>query len=51
MVVHGFTRHSQQSTIDLAANVQDGIFEDDENRSQIGYYEVSCTLLLIGILA
>jgi hypothetical protein len=33
MVVHGFTIHGRQSTIDRVANVQDGVFEDDENRS------------------
>ena len=35
----------------LVDDVRDGVFEGDESRHQIGWYEVSCTLLLISLLA
>ena len=35
----------------LVDDVQDGVFEGDESRHQIGLYEVSCILLLISLLA
>ena len=35
----------------LVVDVRVGLFEDDESRHQISWYEVSCTLLLISLLA
>jgi hypothetical protein len=35
----------------LVADVQDGVFKGDESRHYIGWYEVSCSLLLISLLA
>jgi hypothetical protein len=32
-------------------DMRDGVFKGDESRHQIGWYEVSCTLLLINLLA
>jgi hypothetical protein len=35
----------------LVANMQDGIFKDDENWALLCWYEVNCSLLLINLLA
>jgi hypothetical protein len=35
----------------FAADMRIDVFEDDGSRHQIGWYEVSCTLLLISLLA
>jgi hypothetical protein len=35
----------------LVADMRDGVFEGDENRTLICWYEVSCSLLLINLLA
>ena len=35
----------------LIDNMRDGVFEGDESMHQIGWYEVSCILLLISLLA
>jgi hypothetical protein len=46
-------RHDMVASIILVlvANMQASLLEDDENRHQISWYEVSFTLLLINLLA